>query len=214
MMRQAILLVCIGVAFSGIEAKATWAQETTGQKTTAQGETDENLAARTAPSDTANETDETTKTETTTPPARDPKRGPVTNMPLPRFLSLKGSEGNARRGPSLSHRIDWVFKHSGMPLRVTAEYGHWRRVEDRDGAGGWVHYSLLSGVRTAIVQDDMTELKARPDQAASVTALAQAGAIVRLGKCNLEWCDISADGEDGWVHKDAIWGVEADELRD
>ena len=80
--------------------------------------------------------------------ARDPGRGAVTNLPLPRYVSLKGGEGNARRGPSLSHRIDWVFRHAGMPLRVTAEFGHWRRVEDQDGAGGWVHYSLLSGVRT------------------------------------------------------------------
>ena len=87
------------------------------------------------------------------PDGRDPGKGPVTNLPLPRYVSLKGSEGNARRGPSLSHRIDWVFRHAGMPLRVVAEFGHWRRVEDKDGAGGWVHYALLSGVRTAIVQE-------------------------------------------------------------
>ena len=87
-------------------------------------------------------------------------RGPVTNLPLPRYVSLKGSEGNARRGPSLSHRIDWVFTHAGMPLRVTAEFGHWRRVEDRDGAGGWVHYSLISGVRTVIVEEELAPTSA------------------------------------------------------
>lgn len=202
-MRRTIFSVCIGlwaVAFAGMDRGAAWAQD---------GAAASEAASEAPPADVTEEAEGTTD-----PAKRDPKRGPVTNLPLPRFLSLKGSEGNARRGPSLSHRIDWVFKHSGMPLRITAEYGHWRRVEDRDGAGGWVHYSLLSGVRTAIVQDDMTELKSRPDQAASVTALAQAGAIVRLGKCSLDWCEISAGGEDGWVHKDAIWGVEADELRD
>ena len=47
----------------------------------------------------------------------------MTNLPLPRYVSLKGGEGNARRGPSLSHRIDWVFRHAGMPLRVVAEFG-------------------------------------------------------------------------------------------
>lgn len=143
-----------------------------------------------------------------------PARGPVTNLPLPRFVSLKGSEGNARRGPSLSHRIDWVFRHNGMPLRVTAEFGHWRRVEDRDGAGGWVHYSLLSGVRTVIIQDDMTELKMRPDPAAGVAAVAEAGAIARLGECLRDWCRITAEGEKGWVQKAQIWGVGAEELRD
>jgi SH3-like domain-containing protein len=127
---------------------------------------------------------------------------------------LKGTTGNARRGPSLSHRIDWVFRHAGMPLRVTAEYGHWRRIEDRDGAGGWVHYALLSGVRTAIIEDDNTALKARPDAASGTVALASMGAIVRLGACTIDWCDVAAGSEDGWVPKEAIWGVDANELRE
>ncbi len=141
-------------------------------------------------------------------------RGPVTNLPLPRFVSLKGSEGNARRGPSLSHRIDWVFKHAGMPLRITAEFGHWRRVEDRDGAGGWVHYSLLSGVRTVIVEQDMTELHARAEARSPVMALAETGAIAKLEDCTPDWCEIRSDAADGWVPKDRIWGVTADEIRD
>ncbi|RDW14524.1 SH3 domain-containing protein [Paracoccus thiocyanatus] len=145
---------------------------------------------------------------------RDPDRGPVTNLPLPRYVSLKGGEGNARRGPSLSHRIDWVFRHAGMPLRVVAEFGHWRRVEDQDGAGGWVHYSLLSGVRTAIVTQDMLDLLARPEPRADVMARAEAGAIVRLHECTLDWCRVSGGGEKGWVLKTAIWGVEPDEIRD
>ena len=80
------------------------------------------------------------------------ERGKVTNLPIPRFVSLKAEEGNVRRGPSLSHRIDWVYTRRNMPLEVTGEHGHWRRVRDRDGQGGWVHYSLLSGARHVIVE--------------------------------------------------------------
>ncbi|MEH6786840.1 MAG: SH3 domain-containing protein [Paracoccus sp. (in: a-proteobacteria)] len=141
-------------------------------------------------------------------------RGPVTNLPLPRYVSLKGSEGNARRGPSLSHRIDWVFRHAGMPLRVVAEFGHWRRVEDKDGAGGWVHYAMLSGVRTALVTEDMVQLRSRPNPDADVVARAEVGAILRLGECNPTWCRISGGGQRGWVPKSAIWGVDPDEIRD
>ncbi|SEH67597.1 SH3 domain-containing protein [Paracoccus alkenifer] len=145
---------------------------------------------------------------------RDPNRGPVTNLPLPRYVSLKGGEGNARRGPSLSHRIDWVFRHPGMPLLVVAEFGHWRRVEDQDGAGGWVHYSLLSGVRTAIITTDMAELRSRADPNASVLARAEAGAIVRLHECSPDWCRVSGGGEKGWVVKTSLWGVDPGEIRD
>ena len=98
------------------------------------------------------------------------ERGPVTNLPLPRFVSMKAGEGNVRRGPSLTHRIDWVYTRRDMPLEITAEYGHWRRVRDREGAGGWVHYSLLSGVRTVIVEEDMLDIRSRPDVAAPVEA--------------------------------------------
>ena len=76
------------------------------------------------------------------------KVGPVTHLPIPRFVSLKASEGNVRRGPSLTHRIDWILKLRNMPLQVVAEHGHWRKVLDFEGAGGWIHYSLLSGART------------------------------------------------------------------
>lgn len=142
------------------------------------------------------------------------QRGPVTNLPLPRYVSLKGSEGNARRGPSLSHRIDWVFRHAGMPLRVVAEFGHWRRVEDKDGAGGWVHYALLSGVRTAVVTEDMVALRSRPHQDADIVARAESGAIVRLGECKPDWCRITGGGQRGWVMKTSLWGVDPDEIRE
>ena len=85
-------------------------------------------------------------TATLATPVPAAERGPVTNLPLPCFVSLKADEGNARRGPSLSHRIDWVFTRRNMPLEVTGEYGHWRRVQDRDGQGGDV---LLGQVAVA-----------------------------------------------------------------
>ncbi|NGM47374.1 SH3 domain-containing protein [Rhodobacter sp. SGA-6-6] len=136
-----------------------------------------------------------------------PGFGCVTNLPLPRFVSLKGDEGNARRGPGLTHRIDWVFTRPGMPLKITAEFDNWRRVEDQDGAGGWVHYALLSGVRSVVVTLDMAELRSSPDPAAPVVAQAELGVIGRVLECLPDWCRIQSGGERGWVAKTALWGV-------
>lgn len=119
-----------------------------------------------------------------------------------------------RRGPSLSHRIDWVFTRRNMPLEITDEFGHWRRVRDLDGAGGWMHYSLLSGVRTVIVKEDMVALTMKPEGSAPVNAHAEAGVVARLGKCSADWCRISADGYRGWAPKHTLWGVEPDEIRE
>ncbi|MFP7571902.1 SH3 domain-containing protein [Marivita sp. S2033] len=140
------------------------------------------------------------------------EKGAVTNLPLPRFVSMKASEGNVRRGPSLSHRIDWVYKRRNMPLQITAEHGHWRRVQDRDGAGGWVHYALLSGVRTAIVEVDMLTLFARPDPSSPVNAQLSMGVVAEVRQCEVEWCELSAGGYKGWARKGSYWGVRESEV--
>lgn len=145
-------------------------------------------------------------------PPRDPNRGPITNLPMPRYVSLKGKEGNARRGPGLTHRIDWVFVRAGMPLRITGEYEHWRRIEDAEGAGGWVHFALLSGVRSAQVVVDMAEFHDTPDDDSAVSFKAEKDVIGWIQECAPDWCRLSIDGERGWVRKTALWGVDPGEI--
>lgn len=147
-------------------------------------------------------------------PGTGPVLGPETNLPLPRFVSLKTDEGNVRRGPSLSHRIDWVFRREDLPLQIVAEYGHWRRVVDSDGVGGWMNYAMLSGNRTVLVQTDMVPILNRPDPGAAQNALLEQGVVAQLGECQPDWCWISAGGYRGWAPKSALWGVDAAEVRD
>ena len=149
-------------------------------------------------------------------PAKDcpPGIGCVTRRPLPRFVSLKGAEARARRGPGPDHRVDWIYQRAGLPLKVTAEYENWRRVEDAEGVGGWMHYALLSPTRTAIVVQDMAELRATPDAGGTVLARAETGVVARVTECRPGWCRITRDGLRGWVPKSALWGVEADEAFD
>jgi SH3-like domain-containing protein len=154
-----------------------------------------------------------TVTETGPAPAA-PMLGPETNLPLPRFVSLKSAEANARRGPSLSHRIDWVFVREDMPLQIVAEFGHWRRVIDRDGMGGWVHYSLLSGSRTVIIDQDLEPLYADASLDSRQVALLEAGVIARVEECTPGWCRLSAGGYRGWAPKTAFWGVAEGEVLD
>lgn len=154
--------------------------------------------------------DPAAKTEKTKP--RDPNRGAVTNLPLPRFVSLKGREGNVRRGPGMTHRIDWVYTAPGMPLKITAEYDRWRRVEDYQGMGGWMQFNLLSGTRTVLVAQDMAEFRDDPDTSARVAYQADVNVIGKLLECNKDWCRVNANGEKGWILKSALWGVGADEI--
>ena len=80
--------------------------------------------------------------------------GPVvktqTGLPLPRFVSLKSERVNVRRGPSNEHGVAWVFTRKSLPVEIIAEFDHWRRIRDSEGAEGWVYHSLLVGRRTVI----------------------------------------------------------------
>jgi len=140
------------------------------------------------------------------------RKGQVTQLPIPRFVSMKAVEGNVRRGPSLSHRIDWVYKRKDLPLQITNEFGHWRQVRDHDGAGGWVHYSLLSGARTALIEADQVNVLSRPDPNANVVAIVEKGVVARLSECAPDWCRIRIEGYKGWVRKAALWGVAPEEI--
>ncbi|NIZ08184.1 aspartyl-trna synthetase [Pseudooceanicola sp. HF7] len=138
--------------------------------------------------------------------------GPVTNLPLPRFVSMKSSRANVRRGPSKTHRIDWEFLRKGLPVEIIAEYGHWRRIRDHDGMGGWVHYALISGHRTVLVEKNLLELRFRPGANSRVTAKLEAGVIADLEECEADWCQVSVAGYSGWAPKTALWGVGKDEI--
>ncbi len=142
------------------------------------------------------------------------ERGPVTNLPMPRFVSMKTTEGYVRRGPSRTHRIDWIFKHPGIPLEITAEHGHWRRVRDRDGMGGWMHYSLLSGSRTVLIETDLLELRRSPLPDAPVVAQLELGVVARVRECDGAWCELAVQGYKGWAPKSHLWGVRPDETID
>lgn len=143
-----------------------------------------------------------------------PQIGANSGLPIPRFVSLKYSEVNARRGPSESHRIDWLYQRRGLPMRVTAEFEHWRRVEDAQGEGGWIHYSQLSGTRTVQVIADRVPLLSRPAPGAGEVAILEANVIAHIMECGLDWCRLSIDGTRGWARRDAFWGLMPSEVLD
>ena len=140
--------------------------------------------------------------------------GPVTGLEMPRYVSLKATKANVRRGPGITHRVDWVFVRQGMPLEVIGEYGHWRRVRDPEGASGWVHYSMIRGNRTALVIAEEADLHLEPKATAPLAARAERGVIFEVEACTREWCEVEKDGVDGWAPKTDLWGVGPEEVFD
>lgn len=129
------------------------------------------------------------------------------NLPLPRWAALASDEVNMRTGPGKRYPIDWVIKKKELPVEITAEFDHWRKIKLHDGKTGWAHKSMLSGMRRVLVTRDKTPIHARPETAAATRAIMQSGVIATVTRCDATWCLLEASGFDGWAQKDALWGV-------
>lgn len=144
--------------------------------------------------------------------AGEPRLGTVTNLPVPRYVSLRSDRINVRRGPGLDYRKDWVFQREGLPVRVIDEYGDWRRIVDHDDASGWIYHAMITGRRTVLITEDRTVFRREPTDTAPATAEAEQGVIASLRRCGPDWCEVEKDGHVGWVRKKAVWGVDDDEV--
>ncbi len=149
-------------------------------------------------------------------PVADSQKGGVTNLPLPRFVSLRADEVNLRTGPGIRYPIDWVYQRRGLPVEIIDEFEAWRRIRDRHGTSGWVHQSMLSAERTAVVTGERRALLAESAPDAPVVAWLEPGVIVKLERCAGAWCLAAAEDADqhrfrGWLEKDHFWGAYADE---
>lgn len=127
--------------------------------------------------------------------------------PLPRFVSLRAPKVNLRTGPGIRYPIDWVYTRKGMPLEIIDEFETWRRIRDWQGSIGWVHQSMLSNRRGALVVGRQRLMRRAPKDGAPVMALVEAGVVGRLLGCGGGWCRIAVKGFEGWLKEKEIYGA-------
>ncbi|WP_347939110.1 SH3 domain-containing protein [Rickettsia oklahomensis] len=135
-------------------------------------------------------------------------------LPVPRFVSIKSNEVNARSGPTTKSAVEWVFIKKGEPVEIIAEYAQWRQVRDINGEGGWIHSSVLSGKRSVIIiGDEEIELTKAINPKSRVIARLMPKVRCSLKKCKEQFCQITCKNYTGWISKKVIWGVYNDNDR-
>lgn len=142
-------------------------------------------------------------------PAQDSLRlGTDSNLPVPRFVSLRTEGANGRHGPGVEHKIDWIYERAGLPLEVTGESGPWRRVRDPDGGEVWMHARNLDPKRTIyVVAAGEAALRRNANSASATVAYLETGVVGNLTGCEGEWRRVAVGGRVGWVERDAVWGA-------
>ena len=139
--------------------------------------------------------------------------GKETGLEIPRYVSLKSNDANIRVGPSKNYPIEIKYIKKNYPLKVLEEYEDWRKVEDFQKNFGWIHKSLISGIRTGIVlSNDNKTIKLLNTLNGNVIGEIGRGNIVFLEKCKIDWCLVSFGDYKGWIDKKNIWGVKEKEI--
>jgi SH3-like domain-containing protein len=127
---------------------------------------------------------------------------------MPYFASIKSDKIYMRVGPGEDYEIKWVYHRKGLPVEVLGSYDAWRRVKDMDGETGWIHTTLLSRERTAVVIGGNIATVTRSDEAGSeVVAKAKPGTVGTLRHCDAQSCEVKFDGVQGWVPRARLWGI-------
>ena len=139
--------------------------------------------------------------------------GKETGLEIPRYVSLKSNDANIRVGPSMNYPIEIKYIIKNYPLKVIDEYEEWRKVEDFKKNIGWIHKSLISGIRTGIVlSNDSKNIKLLNTLDGNIIGEIGKGNIVILEKCKIDWCLVSSVNFKGQMDKKYIWGVKEKEI--
>ncbi len=134
-----------------------------------------------------------------------------------RYVSLKSDRVYLRQGPGTDYPIAWVFQRAGLPVEVIREFEVWRQVRDASGTVGWVHSSLLSGRRTALIlpwevkegqaQVPLATLRDDDHEKARPVAQVEAGVLASIITCEKGWCRVSIGNHRGYIEQTKLWGT-------
>jgi len=134
--------------------------------------------------------------------------GAIAQKKPPYWASITAAKARMRTGPGRNFPASWLYQRAGLPVKVIETYPNWRKVEDPDGAQGWMQANLLSEDRTAMVVGEIRTLRASPDGAGKVNWRAEPGVIGKLSDCAQGWCRIDVNGRAGFVEARYLWGAD------
>jgi SH3-like domain-containing protein len=143
-----------------------------------------------------------------------PTSGPVTHLPLPRFVSLRTDEVNVRAGPGFQYPVTAVYHRDGLPVEIIGEFDVWRQLDLPDGGTGWVHEATLRARRGFYIDVAAATLRSAPSDSAGTVATLRQGVSGILLSCTAEspYCKAAVQGLTGYLARADFWGTLPDEV--
>ena len=130
----------------------------------------------------------------------------------PYWASISAGEALMRTGPGKNYPATWRYRRADLPIKVLQVQPSWRKIQDPDGATGWMLVNLLSDTRTALVTGpEPRPMRETAGENGRVRYLAEPGVVGRLTSCSNNWCELDVRGRRGFISADHVWGVDPGE---
>jgi len=142
-------------------------------------------------------------------PGPGPALGVVSNLPVPRFVSLRTGDVNFRAGPGFQYPVTWIYQRDGLPVEIIGEFDVWRDVVAPDGGTGWVHMATIRARRTFFIIAPKAILHVSPDDNAAPAAILDFGVSGLLVSCPpaAAFCKATTATETGFLRRQDFWGA-------
>ena len=123
------------------------------------------------------------------------------------FRTLRNDKVNLRQGPSFDHPVKIFYKKKFLPVLIQEHSDNFRKIRDHENNTGWIHRSQLSKKKAAIVIDEELIMFSGSTIYSNPVAILKKGRLVKISKCNEDWCKVKSDGYKGWIKKESLWGL-------
>ena len=123
------------------------------------------------------------------------------------FLTLRNEKVNLRQGPSFDYPVKIFYKKKYLPVLIQDSSNNFRKVRDHENNSGWIHISQLSKKKAAIVIEDELIMFSNSTVYSNPIAFLKKGRLVKIKKCNENWCKAVSGNFKGWVKKKSLWGL-------
>ena len=122
------------------------------------------------------------------------------------YLSLKKNKVNVRYGPGFDFPIKYIYKKINLPIKQIDKKENFRRIIDHKKNSGWIHVSQLKKANSVISAEDKIIFK-KSTIFSKPLAKIKKGRLLKIQKCEEDWCKVETENFKGWVNKKNLWGA-------
>ena len=123
------------------------------------------------------------------------------------FRTLRNDKVNLRQGPSFDYPIKIFYKKKYLPVIIQESSDNFRKITDHENNSGWIHISQLSKKKAAIIVHEESIMFSSSTIYSNPVAILKKGRLVKISKCEDNWCKVKSEEYRGWVKKESLWGL-------